>query len=167
MIAHRLQLAAALVATGALLVAATACGDGGGSGDACGPIEREPLDPAFLLHVLGAEAEAEYLSDPPTSGPHQAGPVTEGVVAEPLTRPRQVGILEGGDILIQHLPDLPSAQLADLETLAGPGVVVAPNADLPDAVVATAWTYKRICGSVDIGALGDFIDQRADKGPEG
>lgn len=168
-IASRPRLAAALFAAGTLTLATAACGDGGGSDDACGPITREALDPAYLVHVLGAEAgaDAEYMSDPPTSGPHQAGPGLDGVVAEPITRPRQVGILERGDILLQHDPDLPSGQLADLEGLAGPGVVVAPNPDLPDPVVATAWTYKRTCGSVDVDALQDFVDQRAGKGPEG
>lgn len=156
-----------LCAAGTLTLATAACGDGARSGDGCGPITREALDPAYLVHVLGAEAKAEYLTDPPTSGPHQPGPAVEGVLDEPITPPVQVGILERGDILLQHDPDLPAGPLADLESLAGPGVVVAPNADLPDPVVATAWTHKRTCRSVEVGALEDFIDQRADKGPEG
>lgn len=157
----------ALFAAGALVLATTACRAGGARVGVCGPIVREALDPAYLVHVLGAQAEAEYTTDPPTSGPHQAGPAVEGVVAAPISRPAQVGILERGDILLQHDPDLPTAQLADLENLAGPGVVVAPNPDLPDPIVATAWTYKRTCGSVDAGALADFIERRAGKGPEG
>lgn len=143
-----------------------ACGSGGDDG-ACGPIRREALDPAYLVHVLGTETAVDYTSDPPTSGPHQPGPPVEGVVDEPITRPIQVGILERGDVLLQHDPDLPAGDLAALQELAGERVVVAPNPDLPDPVVATAWVYKRTCSSVDAEALQGFVDERVDNGPEG
>ena len=145
---------------------ATGCGGGDEADRACGPITREALDPAYLVHVLGDDTGVQYKSDPPTSGPHQAGPPVEGVVGEAITRPVQVGILERGDVLIQHSPDLPNGSRQALEALAGPGVVVAPNDDLPDAVVATAWTYKRTCTSVDVDQLREFIEARAGKGPE-
>jgi hypothetical protein len=165
--ALRRRLAPAALIAGALALALAACGGSGGQSDgACGPITRESLDPAYLVHVVGTANGAEYTSDPPTSGPHQPGPAVSGVVEEPISRPVQVGILERGDVLLQHAPDLPAAQLAELEALGGPGVVVAPNPDLPDPVVATAWTYKRTCTSVDAGALQDFVDQRSGKGPD-
>lgn len=147
----------------ALLPALVACGPG--SDGACGPITREALDPQFLLHVLG-DAEVEYTSDPPTSGPHQATPPVSGVLEEPLPRPVQVGVLERGDVLIQHRTGLPADELAELEALAGTGIVVAPAEDLDEAVVATAWLFKRTCSAVDVGALEDFIDQRLGKGPD-
>ncbi|MGH9275923.1 MAG: DUF3105 domain-containing protein [Acidimicrobiales bacterium] len=155
------------VATSLVLLMTAACGGGDGSGDACGPITREALDSAYLVHVLGTATDVQYTSDPPTSGPHQAGPDVDGVVDEPITRPIQVGILEQGDVLLQHGPDLPAADLADLKALGGPGVVVAPNPDLPAPVVATAWTYKRTCEAVDVAALQEFIDERVGKGAEG
>jgi hypothetical protein len=154
-----------LLIAGLVAALATACGgDDGSSAGPCGPILRESLDSAYLVHVLGADTEVEYTSDPPTSGPHQPGPPVDGVVDEPLTRPIQVGILERGDVLIQHDPEIPTAEL---EPLAGSGVVIAPNPDLPDPVVATAWTYKRTCRSVDLTALEEFVDERLGKGPEG
>jgi hypothetical protein len=157
-----------LLAAALVLSTLAACGGGDGDGDgACGPIKREALDSAYLVHVLGTDTAVSYTSDPPTSGPHQAGPPVEGVVDEPITRPIQVGILEQGDVLLQHQPDLPAAQLTELEALAGPGVVVAPNPDLPAPVVATAWTYKRTCEAVDAAALQEFVDERSGKGPEG
>ena len=137
-----------------------------GSAGACGPIQREALDPAYLVHVLGTQGDVEYTSDPPTSGPHQPSPPLDGVVDEPIPRPIQVGILERGEVLIQHDPDLPDDQIEQLRTLARDRVVVAPNADLPDPVVATAWLHKRSCASVDVDALREFVDQRAGKGPE-
>lgn len=133
---------------------------------ACGPIQEEPLDPTYLVHVVGTGEDIEYRSDPPTSGPHKAGPPVEGVVDEPLPRPVQVGILERGDVLVQHAPDLTPEEQADLATLAAPGVVIAPNPDLPAPVVATAWTHKRTCDAVDLDALQGFIDERRGKGPD-
>lgn len=147
-----------------LLLGATACG---GEGDAaCGPIRREALDPAYLVHVVGIESAVEYTSDPPTSGPHQPSPDVSGVREEPIPRPVQVGILERGDVLLQHDPDLAPDDLEALRELAGERVVVAPNPDLPEAVVATAWVHKRSCSSVDVDALQELIDDRAGRGPE-
>jgi len=134
---------------------------------ACGPITREQLDPAYLVHVIREDTDVVYSTDPPTSGPHQPGPPISGVVTAPLPPALQVGVLERGDILLQHAPDLSAQQRSRLEALAGSNVVVAPNPDLPSPVVATAWTYKLRCASVDVDALHRFIDQRAGKGPEG
>ena len=153
---------AAVVAGPSLL---GACGGGSGDDAACGPIRREALDAGFLVHVLSDDG-ISYATDPPTSGPHQPSPAITGVVADPLSRPLQVGVLEGGVVLLQHRPDLPAAQRQELEALAGDGVVVAPNPDLDVPVVATAWLYKRLCDEVDVDALQDFIQQRAGKGPE-
>lgn len=146
---------------------AVACGNGGDDpAGGCGPITREALDSAYLVHVLGTETAVDYTSDPPTSGPHQPSPPVEGVVTDPITRPIQVGILERGDVLIQHAPDLAAADVEALEALAGGDVIVAPNPDLPAPVVATAWTYKRTCSEVDIDALEAFATERAGNGPE-
>jgi hypothetical protein len=156
-----------VVLLGTVAFAGAGCGAGDGDTGPCGPIAREALDSSYLVHVLGDDTGVEYTSDPPTSGPHQPGPPVEGVVDELISRPVQVGILERGDVLLQHRPDVPAADLAALEALGGPGVVVAPNPDLPDLVVATAWTYKRTCSAVDADALQEFVDDRAGKGPGG
>jgi len=148
----------------ALLSVLAACGGDGGD-RACGPITRESLDPGYLVHVLGG-ADVDYTSDPPTSGPHQPTPPIEGVVDEALPRPVQVGILERGDVLLQHDPDLPADQRGALDALAGAGVVIAPNPDLDEPVVATAWLYKRTCGTVDPDALGAFVAARRGHGPD-
>lgn len=151
----------------ALLLLGAACGGSDGDAAGCGPITREGLDPAYLVHVLGADDGVEYTSDPPTSGPHQPGPPIEGVADEPIARPVQVGILERGDVLIQHRPGLAADALASLRALAGDRVVVAPSPDLADPVVATAWLFKQICQTVDVTALERFADERVGQGPEG
>jgi uncharacterized membrane protein len=155
-------VAVALLGAGALV----ACGGTGGSDEGCGPIRREALDPSYLVHVLPDGPQVEYRSDPPTSGPHQPGPAIDGVSDAPLSRPVQVGLLEQGDVLIQHRPDLPEPEVEALVGLAGESVVVAPNADLPDPIVATAWLHKVSCGTVDVSALQDFVDARRGRGPE-
>jgi hypothetical protein len=92
--------------------------------------------------------------------------VVEAVSDQPIPRPAQIGVLERGDVLIQHDPDLSADQRVDLEALGTTGVVIAPNPDLPFPVVATAWTYKLTCDEVDIVALREFIDERLGQGPD-
>ena len=150
------------------VVAACAAGCHSNAAAVCGPALRETLDPAYLVHVLGADAaKVRYTTDPPTSGPHQPGPAIDGVVAEPIARPLQVSILERGDVLVQHRPGLSPSAVAELEALAGRHVVVAPNPDLPSPVVATAWVEKLRCDAVDTAALRTFIAERQGRGPGG
>ena len=123
------------------------CG-GGGDGDSCGPETREPLDPGSVQHVLPGAPEPVYTTDPPTSGPHQAGGAVGGVHTTPLSRPVQVAVLEAGGVVVQH-DDLDPTGRARLEALAAQDVAVAPNPDLPSAVVATAWQHRLECGDAD------------------
>jgi hypothetical protein len=152
-----------IAAASLLALVLSGCG-GSGSSAGCGPIKREALDPQFLVHVLG-DAPVQYTSNPPTSGPHQPSPPVSGVQSEPLPKPIQVGLLEAGDVLLLHRPNLPAADRTKLEALARDGVIVAPATDLPAPVVATAWVYKRSCSSVDVPALREFVTTRAGKGP--
>lgn len=159
----------ALIAAASLGLVGAACSEEDRSQAACGPIRREALDRRSLVHVLPAGPVPDYPTDPPTSGPHQPAPPVEGVVDRAIDRPVQVGILEGGRILLQHR-DLDAGDRRRLEELAGPEVVVAPAvAGLPgDAVVvATAWLAKRTCTAVDLDALSTFVDRRAGRGPGG
>jgi hypothetical protein len=131
--------------------------------EACAAAITEPLDSTSFQHVIG-DAELTYQSDPPTSGPHKAGPVVGGVLDEPLPRPRQVGQLEAGGILLQHR-DLSADELAALSTLAAEDVAVVPNADLPSRVVATSWLHKQVCDGVDVAALQQFVTDHRGQGP--
>ena len=139
--------------------------EGTDSSNECGPITREALDPAYLVHIINAELPVDYTSDPPTSGPHKPSPSATGVSDGPLSRPVQVGILERGDVLLQHSTELSRSDQAALEALADAGVVVAPNPDLPDTIVATAWRSKRICGALAIDDLEEFVTERSGRGP--
>jgi hypothetical protein len=154
----RLDVVAALLVAGF----AAGCGAGGTSGEpagptaiGCGPVIEEELDGQSLVHVVSEDA-VTYLTDPPTSGPHVATAVpTDGIETAPLARPVQVGLLEQGAVLFQHR-DLEPGEIDDLHALAGNGIVVAPNDELPARVVATAWLHKLTCDQVDPSALMDF-----------
>lgn len=158
-----LVLVALLVA---FVLGLTACGgSGGGSSSGCGPVRREPLD-SRSVHVLPGAEEPEYRTDPPTSGPHLPSPSTEDVRDEPIEAPVQVGLLEEGAVLLQHV-GLSSAERSDVEALAGDGVIVAPASSLPEgaSVVATAWVTKQVCDAVDVDALEAFATDHVDQGP--
>jgi drug/metabolite transporter (DMT)-like permease len=152
----------------ALLLPLVGCGDDDGNsgerGGPCGPVRREDADPSSSQHVLPGAPPPSYLSDPPTSGPHQPGAPLEGVLDEPLTKPVQVAVLEAGQVLIQHR-DLDADDEAALAGLAGPDVVVAPNPELPDRVVATAWLFKLTCDEVVVDELRAFVDDHVGRGP--
>lgn len=122
---------------------------------------REAEDPASSRHIVG-DGPVEYLTDPPTSGAHAAGPTPEGLVDVPIARPIQVRILEGGGVLIQFDPVIDGDRLAPL---AGVDTVVAPSTDLPSPVVATAWTWKLSCDAVDPDRLRTFADARRGDAP--
>ncbi|MEO7557396.1 MAG: DUF3105 domain-containing protein [Acidimicrobiales bacterium] len=130
---------------------------------ACGAVVPEALD-SNLGHVLPGAPEPTYLTDPPTSGPHAPGAAPTGAVDAPLTRPVQVGLLEAGGVLVQYRD---AADLDWLRPLATGSVVVAPNPDLADRVVATAWLYKQSCSGQDADALGRFAVDHAGHGPDG
>lgn len=155
---------AVLVAVAMLLVPLAGCGGDDGAG-ACGPVRREPLD-SRSVHVLPGAEEPEYRTDPPTSGPHLPAPSTAAVRDAPIAAPVQVGLLEEGNVLIQHT-GLTDDERADVEALAGEGVIVAPAETLPDgaAVVATAWVTKQVCAAVDPAALTAFAADHVDRGP--
>lgn len=155
---RRTLLAAAVIVAGVLLVA-------GRSGPGpCEPPVRDPLDPRSLQHALPGAPPPSYATEPPTSGPHQAGGLAGGVVDQPLPGPVQVGILEAGQVLVQHR-DLDPVERTRLEALAGPLVVVAPNPALPTRVVASAWRTRQGCHAVDATELRRFVSDHAGQGP--
>lgn len=158
------------VAVGMLAAVTTvaSCGESDASG--CGPPRRQQAQSDSLVHVLPGQPDPTYLSSPPTSGPHTAIPRGVTVYKEPLSRAAQVGVLERGDVLVQYRPDRTDATtISALEALAGPndgpGAIVAPNSELSDPIIASAWLYLQSCTSLQEDRLRAFISDRAGKGP--
>ena len=154
----------AVVLLALFVVPFAGCGDAATGASDCADARRETFDPSSAQHLIEGGPEPEYQTDPPTSGPHVSGPPLAGVLDTALSRPRQVGQLEAGVVLLQHR-DLPADELVQLETLAGDGVVVVPNPELADPVVATAWLFKQTCSAVDAGALERFVAEHGGQGP--
>lgn len=161
------RAAAALAVALALVVAG--CGGDAGSDSAlpksgCGPEVRERLDARSSVHLIGDVPEPKYETDPPTSGPHRLGLWPKGVLDRPIDRDKQVAMLEGGAVLLQH-HGLDAAEQRRLEALAGADVTVAPDPAVPDGgVIATAWLHKLTCRGVESAALRGFADRWSGKG---
>jgi hypothetical protein len=147
-----------------LVVAGVLAGCGGDSSAACSPVTREQLDANSGLHVLGGQEPPPYSTDPPTSGAHYSLPPPTGAVTEPVDRPLQVTALEGGMVLVQYR-DLSDADVDSLAELGSDQVIVAPNPDLPEPVVLTAWVTKQTCDGVDLDEVRTFIEEQQGRGP--
>ena len=142
-----------------LTAAVTLSGCGGTtSTGACGRAVHEDLDPLSAVHPLG-DADVEYLTSPPTSGPHLAISGPTGAVDGPLTEVVQVTVLARGAVLVQYRSPTDATALAALSV--DRDVVIAPAPDLDDPVVATAWTVKLRCDAVDVDRLVAFAETHA------
>jgi hypothetical protein len=149
----------------AALALAALAGCGGGSDAACADEVQERLDGNSAQHLLPGAEPPTYTTHPPTSGAHQLGAWPTGVLDGSMPEPVQVALLEGGEVLVQYR-GLDGGERRALESFASrlSRVTVAPNPDLPDRVVATAWTYKQTCSAVDTDALRRFVRAHAGKG---
>jgi hypothetical protein len=62
--------------------------------------------------------------------------------------------LEAGDVLVQYRD---AADAAAIQALKQTSVTLAPNSTMKKRVVATAWTYKLECATIDEASLRKFI----------
>jgi hypothetical protein len=133
--------------------------------------------------VLGAThdtrefTEADYNSNPPTSGEHFPEWYEDGIYA-PGTTPNLgmlVHTLEHGRIDLQYKPGTPPETVTRLETLvdeldSGYHMLLFENGtDMPYAVAATAWGHLLGCPTMNdkvFDAIRAFRANYVDKGPE-
>jgi hypothetical protein len=102
----------------------------------------------------------------PTSGPARGEPAC-GVQDVPLDADEQVATLASGVVLLQHGPTATTADRRTLEELAARGrVAVAPNPDLSDAVVATAWRHRMPLDRGRPELLHAFVTGHVDRAPD-
>ena len=113
--------------------AVAGCGGGSGADGACGPITREALDPAFLVHVLGDDERRVHLR-PADLGPPPAVPAGgPGVVDEPLSRARPGRASSSAATCCSSTgPTSPPTSWPSSRPWPATGVVVAPNPDLAE-----------------------------------
>lgn len=119
--------------------------------------------------VLGDRVEVEERSgdEPPAADTAPTWGESDeearcGVATQPVPPDVQVAVLDAGGAVIQYRPEaVGGQQRAELEELPeafGSHVLVAPNPDLEEVVVATAWEHRLTMDAVQEAALRAFIE---------
>ena len=107
-------------------------------------------------HVEGA---VSYDQTPPAGGAHNQRWLACDTYDEPVPSELAVHAMEHGGVWITYRPDLPAADVAELEALRAVDeeyVLVSPYDDLPAPVVATAWGLQLRLDSADDPRLEQF-----------
>ncbi|MBI2052995.1 MAG: DUF3105 domain-containing protein [Candidatus Ryanbacteria bacterium] len=124
-------------------------------------------------HIPEGTPHEPYDSNPPTSGPHWADPVRDGVYDRTQPDEGLIHSLEHGRIWISYKPSIPEAARKKLEDIAGGNVrVILTSRPQNDTDVAVA-AWRRLDtfnlspdGTFDESRILDFIRRYRDKGPE-
>jgi hypothetical protein len=132
-------------------------------------------------HVTDKLTEADFKTNPPTSGAHNPTPAPDGIYVagnEPDIA-NWVHTLEHGRILFQYRPGTDKSTVAALEKLfnedvkgSGGGyhsVLMRNNSKMPFQVAAGAWRHYMACREFTpqtIAALRTFRDELVDTAPE-
>jgi hypothetical protein len=116
--------------------------------------------------VVVGDQVPEYDSPTPTSGPYAGGEVTCGVFAEQVPLPEAVAALRVGAVVLWHDPDVDPAPLVAIAEEVGQDIVVSPNPDLEDAVVATSWNRLKAYDSPADDEIAKFVSTYQGRGDE-
>lgn len=152
------------------VVALVSHSDGVQSDDAV-PVELTPVDPedapqppdgveqvevSTRSHVDG---DVEYETVPGVGGDHADVWVNCGFYPEVQSEEQAVHSLEHGAVWIAYRPDLPEAQVRELQALASqPFTLVTPVEGLAAPVVASAWGARVELDDVDDPQLLEFLE---------
>ena len=188
----------AFAALGILLlggVAAVVAFGGGGGSSASGSLINtssctEQQFPGLKpQHINNPDANVDYNSFPPSSGPHYAQPAPWNLYSDPVKQTILVHNLEHGGIVIQYGKGVSQSDVDKIDSFyqGDPyGLVVAPYAKLGNKIAATAWNepaydqnqdanfnkvdpghgFVLMCKSFDKGALTKFRDKHRNKAGE-
>lgn len=128
-------------------------------------------DPRHAASVLLGEQvitepEGESTSGPaPTSGNGRGAP-TCGMRSSPVGPVEQVDALRAGIVVVQYRDDADAAATTEALADRSDQVLVAPNAELDSAVVATAWGRRLRLPTVNGQLLRAFVTAHAGIGPQ-
>ena len=118
-------------------------------------------------HVDPSES-VNYPTPTPTSGAHALASARCGLITDGLPLEFAVHSLEHGVVVVWYRPDLEESLLPDLQVLLGQWdshLIVAPNPEISEPIVATAW--NRLQRFEDVGpGLSEFVDVYRQRGPE-
>ena len=118
-------------------------------------------------HVESGQAVA-YATATPTSGTHAASSPRCGVFAQQMPAEFAVHSLEHGAVVIWYRPSLATEEISGLEAVVNrfdDRVILSPNAELSQPVVATAWNRLKAYEGADP-ELEQFIETYRNRGPE-
>jgi uncharacterized protein DUF3105 len=116
-----------------------------------------------------------YTSSPPTSGDHIGNTAVlpqPGFQTQSYQPEIYVHNLEHGQTWIHYKPDLPQAQIQELESVvdkySGPGGALnaMANPDIDAPVVITAWRHMEKCQKVSVPVIENFVRERCNKTQE-
>jgi cell division septal protein FtsQ len=118
-------------------------------------------------HVASGQAVA-YASATPTSGTHAASSPRCGIYSQQMPAEFAVHSLEHGAVVIWYQPSLDTEEISGLEAVVNrfdDRVILSPNAELTQPVVATGWNRLKAYNSADP-ELEQFIATYRNRGPE-
>lgn len=129
---------------------------------------------AFLLFRPGGDdpqalepgVTVDYGTPTPVSGDYAAGDPRCGVFTEPVAPEAAVAALRVGAVVVWHAPDTAvAAQLATVASGYDSHLLVSPNGQITDPIVATAWDEAPAAFPAVDEALTAFIDEQRLGGP--
>ena len=118
-------------------------------------------------HAEPGEAVA-YATATPTSGRHAASSPRCGIYSQQMPAEFAVHSLEHGAVVIWYQPSLASEEISGLEAIVNgfdDRVILSPNAELTQPVIATGWNRLKAYDGADP-ELKQFIETYRARGPE-
>ena len=118
-------------------------------------------------HVESGQTVA-YVTATPTSGTHAASSPRCGIYDQQMPAEFAVHSLEHGAVVIWYQPSLATEEISGLEAVVNrfeDRVILSPNAELSQPVVATGWNRLKAYDGADP-ELEQFIETYRNRGPE-
>ncbi len=118
---------------------------------------------------LASGATFDYGDPAPTSGPHDPRSPSCGAASQPMPLTLAVHGLEHGAVVLWYRPDAADDvrdELVDLMDGYDSHVIVSPNPDIEDPIVATAWNRRMRFDDPEAPLLAEFVDTYRNRGPE-
>ena len=118
-------------------------------------------------HVASGQSVA-YATATPTSGSHSAGAPRCGVLSQQLPPELAVHALEHGSVVIWYQPGLDRDDVGELRAIVNrfdDRVILSPNGQLEQPIVATAWNRLKAYETSDL-EIEEFIETYRGRGPE-
>jgi len=118
-------------------------------------------------HVANGQT-VTYASASPTSGTHNANSPRCGIYSQEVPPEFAVHGLEHGTVVVWYQPTIPADEISALRQMVNKfesDVILSPNSQLSDPVVATSWKRLKAYNGADP-EIEDYISTYRNRGPE-